>query len=166
MRRTASSLLLDAGRCGADAAAIGFELGFTGAAGADAAAELRHGLAASGEAREQVLELGELDLELAFAGAGVAGKDVEDELRAVDDAARETRFEVAKLRGREVVIEEDEVGFGGARGSGDLVDLAAADQGCGVGARAVLHEHGGYLGFGGARELLKLGQRKIEFEVA
>jgi hypothetical protein len=34
-----------------------------------------------------VFELGEFDLELAFAGSGVAGEDVEDELRTVDDVA-------------------------------------------------------------------------------
>jgi hypothetical protein len=30
----------------------------------------------------------------------------------------------------------------------------------------MLHEHGGDLGFSGARKLLKLGERKIELEVA
>jgi len=60
---------------------------------------LRHHLAAAGEARELVFELCELDLELTLASAGVAGEDVEDKLRAVDDAAWKSRFEVAKLRG-------------------------------------------------------------------
>jgi hypothetical protein len=64
------------------------------------------------------------------------------------------------------VIEEDEVGLGGARGGVDLVELASADQRCGVGARAVLHKDGGYLGFGRARELLKFGEGEIELEIA
>jgi hypothetical protein len=92
-------LLTDAVDARVDAAAVGFELCFTGAAGSNAAAELRHRLAAAGKARELVLELGELHLELTFAGAGVARKDIEDELRTVNDPAWKARLEVAKLRG-------------------------------------------------------------------
>ena len=72
-------------------AAVGFELRFAGAAGADAAAQLRHGFASPGQPRQHVLELRQLHLQLAFAGAGVARKNVEDELRAVEHAARQAR---------------------------------------------------------------------------
>jgi hypothetical protein len=41
----------------------------------------------------------EFYLELALAGLGVAGEDVEDELRTVDDVAGEAGFDVAELRG-------------------------------------------------------------------
>ena len=111
-RRTESSIELELIDAALNAAAIGFELGFAGSASADAAAELRHGFAAAGEARQHVFELRELNLELALARAGVAGKDVEDELRAVEDAAGQGGLEVAQLRGRKVVIEENEVGVG------------------------------------------------------
>jgi len=40
-----------------------------------------------GEAGQLVFELCEFYLELAFASLGVAGEDVEDELRTVDDVA-------------------------------------------------------------------------------
>ena len=73
-----------------DAAAVGFKLGFAGAAGADAAAQLRHGFAAAGEARKHVFELRELNLQLALARAGVAGKDVEDQAAAVDHLAADS----------------------------------------------------------------------------
>jgi hypothetical protein len=39
------------------------------------------------EAGQLVFELREFYLELAFAGLGMAGEDVEDELRTVDDVA-------------------------------------------------------------------------------
>ncbi len=81
-----------------DFAAIGFQLGFAGTAGPDAAAELRHLHAASCQPGQQVLQLRQLHLELALAGAGVAGKDVEDELRAVDDPHVELALQVALLR--------------------------------------------------------------------
>src|SRR5438270_4323197 len=92
-------------------AAVGLELGFAGSAGADAAAELRHLDTASGEARQHVFELCKFDLQLAFAGTGVAGKDVEDQLGAIDDAGLHDLLDVALLRRREVVVKEDKVGL-------------------------------------------------------
>ena len=70
-----------------DLAAIGLELGFARAAGSDAPAKLRHGATAFGEPGQLVFELCEFYLELAFARPGMAGEDVEDELRTVDDVA-------------------------------------------------------------------------------
>ncbi len=51
----------------------------------------------------------QLDLQLAFTSPGAAGKDVENELRAVDDPAIERVLEVALLGGREVVVDDHEV---------------------------------------------------------
>ena len=50
-------LLLDVVDAQIDLAAVGLELGFAGAPGADAAAELGHGLASAGQPRKLVLEL-------------------------------------------------------------------------------------------------------------
>ena len=116
-----------------DAAAIGFELGFAGSAGADAAAQLRHGFAAAGETRQHVFELRQLHLQLALAGAGVAGKDVENQLRAVEHAAGQSGLKIAQLRGRKIVIEENQIGLRGSRDTGDLLDLAGADSVAGSG---------------------------------
>ena len=63
--------------------AVGFQLGFAGTSGADAAAQLRHLHASSGQSRQHVFELRQFHLQLAFARSRVAGKDVEDQLRAV-----------------------------------------------------------------------------------
>ena len=58
-------------------------------------------------------------------------------LDAVDDAALERALEVALLRARQRVVEDDEVGVGLDAARGDLVDLAAAGEERGVGrARA------------------------------
>jgi hypothetical protein len=67
-----------------DLTPIGFKLSFARAAGSDAAAELRHGATASGEAGQLVFELCEFYLELALPGLGMAREYVEDELRTVD----------------------------------------------------------------------------------
>ena len=75
-----------------DAAPVGFELRFARPAGAYAAAQPRHLDAVPGEARQQVIELRQFDLEAAFARAGARGEDVEDQLGAVDNAAFESIF--------------------------------------------------------------------------
>ena len=95
MRRNGIELLFQPVDAGAYAAAIGFKLCFTWAACANAATELGHGLAPSGEPWQLVLKLCELDLQVAFAGAGVAGKDVKNQLRAVDYTAGQFRVEVS-----------------------------------------------------------------------
>ena len=71
----------------ADPAAVHLELGLARTPGADAAAEPRERAAGADQARQQVLELRQLDLQLAFARARAPGEDVEDELRAIDDLA-------------------------------------------------------------------------------
>jgi hypothetical protein len=58
-----------------------------------------------------VLQLGQLDLQLALVALRPQGKDVEDQRRTVDHAAIELALEVALLRGRDVVIEDDDVGL-------------------------------------------------------
>ena len=90
-------MLLHVPDAAVDLAAIGFELRFAGTTRSDAAAELRHLDAASRKPRQQVLQLRQFDLELAFAGAGVARKDVEDELRAIDHPHIERALQVALL---------------------------------------------------------------------
>ena len=147
-----------------DAAAIGFELGFAGTASADAAAELRHGFAAARKAREHVFELRELNLELTFARACVTGKNVEDKLSAIEDAARKSGFKVAQLRGREVVIEEDEVGVGGGGDGCDLFNFAGANEGGGIGARAALNDFGDNLAASTEDEFAKLGERFLSIK--
>ena len=94
-----------------DAAAVGFQLRFTGAARADAAAQPGHLDALAGQARQQVIQLRQFHLQAAFPGARAAGEDVEDELRAVDDAARQLLLQIALLGGREVVVEDDQAGI-------------------------------------------------------
>src|SRR5207302_8875467 len=88
-----------------DAPAIDFELCLTGTPRADAAALPRQVLPHPREARQQILKLRQLDLQPALAAARALREDVEDELCAIEDFARGELFEVASLRGRQLVVE-------------------------------------------------------------
>src|SRR5208282_545732 len=80
--------------------AVGFELGFAlAAAHADAAGLPRQMSPEPRQPRQQMLELRQFDLQLAFARPGALGEDVEDERRAVENFALEDFFEIAALRG-------------------------------------------------------------------
>ncbi len=148
-----------------DLAAIGLELRLTGSAGSDTSAQLRHGLAATGEPRELILKLRQLDLQLALAGAGMTGKDVQDELRPVDDPARQLRLKVPQLRWCQIVIEEYEIGVGRRDDAFNLLQLALPYEGSGIGTRAPLNQGRSHLGTGAAGELLKLLERGLEVQI-
>ena len=82
-------------------------------------------VAGADQPRQQVLQLRELDLQLAFARARAPREDVENQLRAIDDLAADRLLDLAQLRRRQLVVEDDDVdvGFGARRG--ERLDLAA-----------------------------------------
>jgi hypothetical protein len=141
-----------------DSAPIRFELRFAWSASSDAAAKLRHGFASPGKTGQHVLKLRQFHLELPFPCAGVPGKNVEDELRAIEDTARQSRLKIAKLRGRKVVIEEHQVGAGRRRHSGNLFNFACTNQCCGIRSRATLQKLGCHVSSRAPHQLAKLGQ--------
>ena len=136
-------LALQRGDAVAGQAAVGLDLRLAGAPGADARRRRRGAEALevrpqAAHPREVVLQLRELDLELALGAVGVVGEDVEDDRRAVDDRDAQLALEVALLTRRELVVARDDVGVGGLRGGLDLLDLARAQIGVRVRLVAVL----------------------------
>ncbi len=91
-------------------AAVDLKLCFAGAAATDAAGQARHGGVLGDEARKQVLELGEFDLYLAVGAVGVLGEDVENELRSVEYFEFSHVGDGTKLRGIEVLVEDEDIG--------------------------------------------------------
>ena len=75
-----------------DLPAIHLELGFAGTSRSDAAAEPGHLNAASGQPRQQIVQLREFHLQLTFPRPRAPGEDVENQLRAIDNLALECRF--------------------------------------------------------------------------
>ena len=116
----------------ADPAAIRFELRLAGTACADAAAEPRQRVARADEPRQQVLQLRELHLQLAFARPRAAREDVEDQLRTVDHLSLEPLLELPQLRGAQLVVEDDEVHAGFVARRRKRRHLAGADERRGI----------------------------------
>jgi hypothetical protein len=124
-------------------AAIGLELRLARTTSSYAAAKLRHGATASRQARQLVFELREFYLELTFTGLGVAGEDVQYELRSVNDVAGQPCFDVAQLRWGQVVIEEYKRRVGAGYNANNFVELPLSDEAERIGPLAALDERGG-----------------------
>jgi hypothetical protein len=143
-------------------AAVGLDLRLARPAGREPAA--RHAAEAlevrpqAAHAGEVVLELGELDLELALGRVRVPGEDVEDERGAVDDRHLELLLEVALLARRELVVAHDHVRVGRLGRRLDLEQLARAEVRVRVRLRAMLHVLADHDDPGRAQQLAQLGQ--------
>ena len=140
--------------------AVGLELGFAGAAGADARAE-RTGAAAEAlevlphpaHPRQVVLQLRQLDLELSLGALRMLGEDVEDQLRPVDDAGGQRVLERPLLRRLELVVDDQHLGVRVLVGLLQLLELALADVRARIRIRALLNDLGDRFDACGAREL-------------
>ena len=107
-------------------------------------------------AREVVLELGELDLQLAFGASRVLREDVEDELRPIDDAGLQCVFERALLRRGQLVVDEEHLGLRLGVGALELTELALAHERPRIGMDALLDHLADGRNAGGSRELAQL----------
>ena len=117
----------------AHSAAVGFQLRFAlTAAHPDAAFLARQVSPEFREARQQMLQLREFNLHLAFARAGALREDVENQRRAVQNFAPEDFFKVAALRGRKFVVENHRVHIVRLAEFCKFLRLALADESRGV----------------------------------
>src|SRR3989304_1765753 len=88
----------DPGHASADGPTVGFQLGLAGATRADAAPQSREIGSPTNRAGEQVVELGQFNLELAFPRLRALGEDIEDQRGAIDGLAPRQLFEAPLLR--------------------------------------------------------------------
>jgi hypothetical protein len=98
-------LAADLGHAVADPAAVELEGGVTGAA---AGLALARGPALA-QARRDVGEARQLDLQAGLAAAGVAVEDLDDHAGAVEDADAGRLLEVAGLTRRDLVVDDDDL---------------------------------------------------------
>jgi hypothetical protein len=71
-------------------------------------------------------------------GDGAFGEDIEDQRCSVDDECAQPVFDIAKLGGGELIVEDDDVRIDLADGLDDLVELAGPDVGLGMWMSKVL----------------------------
>jgi hypothetical protein len=107
---------------------VSFQLSLAGSAGANATAKLRHFYATPSKPGKHVFELRQLNLQLALTRSRVSGEDVENELSAIDHTGVEHAFDIALLRWREVVIEQNYAGGNRSGRARNFLQLALPDQ--------------------------------------
>ena len=81
----------------------------------------------SGEARQKILQLRQLNLQSAFPAARALRENIQDQLCSIEDFAREQILQVPSLRGREFVIENHRGDLSILTRIFDLLRFAAAD---------------------------------------
>ena len=150
----------------ADDATVRLELCLTRPARADATAEPLQVRPLPDQSGQQIRELGQLDLQLALAGARALGEDVQDESGAVDDLDPEGFRDIALLDRRERVVGDEDVGAALARHLRDLVHLAASEVEARRGGGALLGHPLDHLRAGGAGEAFQLGQGLLDLPAA
>src|SRR5581483_11274487 len=139
-------------------APVGLELRLAGAARADPAAEPLEVLPHPPHPRQVVLELRELDLQLSLGRDRVLREDVEDQLRAVDDARRERVLEESLLHRIELVVDEQALRLRGREALLELLELALPDVRAARRMGPMLNDTPDRLDAGRARELFDLGE--------
>ncbi len=140
---------------------VGLELGLAGASRSHSAVhtagpQTLEVLPHSPHARQVVLELGQLDLELALRAVRMLGEDVEDQLGPVDDPRLELVFQSALLRRRELVVDEERFRAGGGIRVLELRQLSFADEGAGIRPLPMLDERADGVDAGSASQLGEL----------
>ena len=144
-----------------DDPAVRLELALAWAAGTDPALGSRQVGPQLRQARQLVLELGELHLESALVRLGVQREDVEDQPAAIDDLDLEQPLEGALLGRRQLVIGDEDVEPGLALGRREFLGLALADVPVRVDVAAVLPLGTDHLGAGRGGEVGELGERVL-----
>ena len=87
------------------------QLRFPRATGADATAESRQMGPLAGQTRAQIFELGQFNLQFSRLTLGALGKDIENELTAIDDFQLQRAFKVTLLGGRQIIIKDHNIGL-------------------------------------------------------
>ncbi len=135
-----------------DQAPIFFQLGFAGAARANAPADAAEVAPHLPQARQRVFQLRQLDLQARLGGAGAGGEDVEYQFTAVKDFELRRFFQVADLRRRQIVVEKDHIGVCGLHLFLKLRQLPLADVGGGINFEAFLAKAADDRRAGGSRQ--------------
>src|SRR3990167_5859830 len=146
--------------------AVDFQLGFPGTARPDPAAEAGEMAPAPGQARQEILELGQLDLKLAFVAPRPLGEDIEDQLAPVDHSKLELRLQITLLCRTQIFIKNHQVRFFLPDLSADLLHFSPAYQSSRAHPLQALGESSRHRRPGAAGQLFELVQIVFERNLA
>ncbi len=118
------------------------------------------------QARLQITELGDLDLELARQSASALGEDIKDELAAIDNPKVKFLFEVARLRRTETVVEDRERRAVLARDRAQFADFTLADKGARIDFLQILLDLAAYFRASGFCQRGQFGERVFPGDLA
>ena len=112
----------------ADQASVGFELGFARAFEADAAFLALQMAVTAHQAAAQMAELRQFHLQFTLLRLRPLGKNRQNQAHAVEHAALQRFFQIALLRGRELVVKHHQLDFMLLHRFGQLFCLAGAHK--------------------------------------
>ncbi len=113
----------------ADAPAVHLQLGLARTAvGADAAAHAGQLGSLAGEAGQQVVQLGQLNLGLALAGVGMKCEYIQYQSGAIDDLAGTMFFQVSLLGRSQFPVEDNQIGLHLLDQDGEFFHFPFADE--------------------------------------
>ena len=126
-----ADVLLQRGNAAPDMSAVGFQLGFTGTARTDTAAQTRHFRTVTGQTRDCIFQLCKLDLQLPLGARRMERKNIENQHRPVNDtdlaACVEFLFQILDLCRRQIAVKYYQPDAAAAAKLCKLTDLAGAD---------------------------------------
>lgn len=123
-----------------DFAAVHFEFRFSGTTRSDAASQPGQVVAVTGQSRQSIIQLRMFHLQLSLFRSGTAGKDVENEARAVHNFGIESFFEVSRLIWRKFVVKYNDVCAFDENCLLHLIDFAFSDIRGGIGTMTMLDD--------------------------
>ena len=135
-----------------DAAAVHLQLGFTRAAGADAARQPRQHQTLADQTGGLVLQLRQLHLQLALRAGGPLGEDVQDQRGAVHHLHVEDILQVAHLDARQLLVQDAHVCLQGLALAAQFIRPAPTDEQRVVRLVPLLQVGGHHLRPGGVRQ--------------
>src|SRR5204863_320842 len=136
--------------------ALDLDLRLTGSAPHANAADLPLQVSpCASQPRQQVLQACQLYLHTTFVRTRALGKDVQDQQRAIDDAATQDLLHRALGVGRELIIDDDQVGMRLAGAIMRLLELAPAQVRARIWVLEPLRQPSNDLGAGGASQLFE-----------
>ena len=94
------------------------------------------------QTRQQILQLCQLHLQAALTSLGMQAKDIQNQCRTVNNLDRfaHSFLKIGLLRGRQVIVEDNNIRIHAMHQTAQLLDLSGADKRFGIGLDQALRQ--------------------------